>query len=60
MELPVFINWMTPFPILGVLGDIFHFSSNFKKKLLFGNSGQPDQMPHSAASELVLHCLKGR
>ena len=24
---------------------------------LFANSGEPDQMPHSAASDLVLHCL---
>ena len=24
---------------------------------LFGNSGEPDQMPHSAASDLGLHCL---
>ena len=24
---------------------------------LFTNSGEPDQMPHSAASDLGLHCL---
>ena len=24
---------------------------------LFANSGDPDQMPHSVASDLVLHCL---
>ena len=24
---------------------------------LFANSGDPDQMPHSATSELGLHCL---
>ena len=24
---------------------------------LFANSGDPDQMPHSAASDLRLHCL---
>ena len=24
---------------------------------LFANSGEPDQMPHSAASDLGLHCL---
>ena len=24
---------------------------------LFANSGDPDQLPHSAASDLVLHCL---
>ena len=25
--------------------------------VLFANSGDPDQMPHSAASDLGLHCL---
>ena len=25
---------------------------------LFANSGDPDQTPHSAASDLGLHCLK--
>ena len=31
----------------------------FLKKMvkLFANSGDPDQMPHSAASDLGLHCL---
>ena len=24
---------------------------------LFANMGDPDQMPHSAASDLCLHCL---
>ena len=30
-----------------------------KRKMveLFANSGDPDQMPHSAASDLGLHCL---
>ena len=26
-------------------------------KLLFSNSGEPDQTPHHAASDLVFHCL---
>ena len=25
---------------------------------LFANSGDPDQMPHSTASDLGLHCLQ--
>ena len=29
-----------------------------KKAKLFANSGYPDQMPHSAASDLGLHCLQ--
>ena len=28
-----------------------------KKAKLFANSGDPDQTPHSAASDLGLHCL---
>ena len=27
------------------------------EKLLLANSGDPDQMPHYAASDLGLHCL---
>ena len=29
----------------------------FLKKLLYSNSGEPDQTLHFAASDLVLHCL---
>ena len=35
---------------------IFRYSYR-KKAKLFANSGDPDQMPHSAASDLGLHCL---
>ena len=31
MEFPTVINWRSPFPILGLLGGIFHFYSNFKR-----------------------------
>ena len=47
MYFPILINWTSPFPILGLLGG----------KLLFANSGEPDQTPHFAVSDLVLHCL---
>ena len=47
IEFPTVINWICPFPILGLLGVIFHLA----------NSGEPDQMPRFAASDLVLHCL---
>ena len=30
---PSFINWMSPFPILGLLEGIFHLYSNFKRNL---------------------------
>ena len=41
---------------LGLLGGIFHFYSYYKRNL-FANSGEPDQTPHFAASDLVLHGL---
>ena len=31
MYFPILINWTSPFPILGLLGGIFHFHSNFKR-----------------------------
>ena len=42
--------------ILGTFGyEIFIFLSKMAK--LFANSGDPDQTPRSAASDLGLHCL---
>ena len=35
----------------------FSFLIKSLKKLLFANSGEPDQTPRFAASDLVLHCL---
>ena len=36
----------------------FSFASNFKRKcILLANRRDPDQTPHSAVSELGLHCL---
>ena len=31
MYFPILIKWMCPFPILGLLGGIFHFFSNLKE-----------------------------
>ena len=31
MYFPIIINWTSPFPILGLLGGIVHFYSNFKR-----------------------------
>ena len=31
MYFSIYINWTSPFPILELLGDIFHFYSNFKR-----------------------------
>ena len=33
MYFPILINWTSPFPILGLLGGICHFYSNFKRNL---------------------------
>ena len=49
--------WKGPISILGTSGcEIYIFLE--KKAKLFANSGNPDQMPHSAASDLGLHCLQ--
>ena len=34
---------------------IFHFYSSFNRKIMQANSGDPDQTPHSVASDLGLH-----
>ena len=57
MEFPILINWTSPFPFKGLLGGIFRFYSNFKRNFCKQNSGEPDQRPHFAESDLVLHCL---
>ena len=31
MYFPILINWTSPFPIVGLLGGIFHFYSDFKR-----------------------------
>ena len=36
---------------------VFFFFIKIFKKLLFANSGEPDQTPHFAVFDLVLHCL---
>ena len=43
--------------VLGLLGDIFHFYSNFNRTICKQNSGDPDQTPSSGATDLSLHCL---
>ena len=46
----------SPISILGMSGYVIYI---FLKKMveLCANSGDPDQMPHSVASDLGLHCL---
>ena len=56
IDFSISINLTSSFPILGLLGGIFHFHSNLKRT--FGaNSGDPDQRPHYLASDLGLRCL---
>ena len=58
MNFPTLISRTAPFPILGVLGGIFHFYSNFDRTFCKQTcSGDTDQTPHSAVSDLGLHCL---
>ena len=58
MEFPILINWTSPFPFEGLLGGIFHFYSNLNRTFCEQKvHGDPDQAPHSAASDLGLHCL---
>ena len=45
------------FPILGLLGGIFHFYSNLKSSICKRIRGEPDQTLRFAASGLVLHSL---
>ena len=52
MDLPPLIRRTSPFSILGVLGGTFFFI-----QILIEHSGDPDQAPHSVASDLGLHCL---
>ena len=50
------ICWKSPMSILGTPGyEIYIFLEKMVK--LFANSGDPDQTPRSAASDLGLHCL---
>ena len=50
------IYWKSPISILGTSGyEIYIFLEKTAK--LFANSGDPDQTPRSAVSDLGLHCL---
>ena len=50
MDFPTLISRTRALPILGVLNGIFHFYRTLC-------SEDPDQTPHYAASDPVLHCL---
>ena len=58
MNLSILINWMSPLPILGVSGVLFHFKFILLRiDIPLANSEDPDQMLGSAASDPGLHCL---
>ena len=62
MYFPIFINWTSQFPILGLLGVVcFFFFFSFLFKYCIETSvcknGEPDQTPRFAAFDLVLQCL---
>ena len=53
MEFPALINWMIPFPVLGVLGGIFLFFLLHFIEHTVSKQWRPYQTPHSVASDLV-------
>ena len=53
MKFPILINWISPFLFYGLMGGSFHFYLIFNR----ANCEDPDQTPHSAASDLGLPCL---
>ena len=55
MHFPILINWTSPFPILGLLGGIFHFYSNFERD--FCKQTMENLIRHCKMSDLVLHSL---
>ena len=59
MDFALLIKWTSPFPILGVseVHVLNHFYFIFNRNFYYVNSVDPDQMPHSAMSDLGLHCL---
>ena len=42
MEYPSVMNWTSPFPILGLLGDIFHFYLIFKRNFFKQTENRSD------------------
>ena len=59
MDFPIFINWMSSFPILGLSGDIFHLYSNCNIGSTFCKKNTGDhENAAAAASDLGLHCFR--
>ena len=54
MEFAPLHNLTSPFPLQGFVGGVFHF---YFKNIMCTISGDPDQTPRSAASDLGLHCF---
>ena len=58
MDLPTLISRRCVIPILGALGGIFFvFVQILIKNSVYTDSGEPDQTPRFAASDLGLYCL---
>ena len=54
----ILINWMSPFPILGVSGVLFHFFFIFVIEIDVSKQWRPlSDAAQSAVSDLGLHCL---
>ena len=58
MEFPTIMNWTSPFPILGLLGCIFHLIQILKATSVSKQwRTWSDATFYSVTSDLVLHCL---
>ena len=57
MDFHIFINWMSPFRSLGLLGEIFYFNlSKFYRNNLYANGEDLAQRQLIQATDLCVHC----
>ena len=49
--------WTDPFQSKGCLVSFYYYHTLYKIPVFNANSVDPNQTPHSAASDLSLHCL---
>ena len=57
IEFSALIHWINPFQILEFWVVIYNLIQILKVHSVIANSAEHDQMPPSAPSDLVLHCL---
>ena len=57
MDFLILITLTSLVPMLGLLGGIINFQSNFNRTFCVLKSVDPGQTPRNVASDLGLHCL---